>query len=119
MSPTLTYELHVLRGQDWIIDRVYESRDDALREARALVAGNPQASVQLVEERFDPLTGNSQETVLFRVQPVDKGAATFKRRPSPPRPARPAGGGIKLSPAVVTALAVAVAFGAGLLVGLR
>ncbi len=45
MSPTLTYELHVLRGQDWIIDRVYESRDDALREARALVAGNPRRPV--------------------------------------------------------------------------
>jgi len=118
MSPTHTYEVHVLRGHDWIIDSVYESREDALRDARAVVAGNPQASVQLIEERFDPRTGASQETVVFRAQPADKGSATFKHRPARSGAARAADSGFKLSPALLTALAIAAAFAAGLLVGL-
>jgi hypothetical protein len=119
MGPTLSYELHILRGGEWIIDRVYESRDDAYRDARAIVAANPQASLQLIEERFDPQSGNSQETAIFRAQPVDKGAATFRRRPAAGQQAKSsASAGFRLSPAVITTLIAAAAFVAGLFVGL-
>lgn len=119
MVPIHTYELHVLRGQDWIIDQIFESRDEAMREARALVASNPSVAVQLIEERFDPATGTSQETVLFRAQPVDKGSVTFKRRGPAARPATSRRQGtFTLSPVVITVIAVAGAFACGLLIGL-
>jgi hypothetical protein len=118
MTAMLTYELHLLRGHDWIIDRVYESRDEALREARALIAANPQACVQLIEERFDPSSGHTQETVIFKAQPVDKGSATFRRRSPPTGPRPPARRGLRLPPETATLVFILIAYLAGLLTGL-
>lgn len=119
MSSIHSYELHILRGQDWIIDSVYDLRDDALRDAHSFVAGNPQACVQLVEERFDPGTGNTHETVLFRAQPPDKGTATFKQRTNASKRTQQAKSDFRLSPAMVTVLLAAAAFAAGVLVGMH
>lgn len=119
MSVTTTYEVLVLRDHDWIIDHVAESRDRALRDARLLLDHNPQASVQVLEERFDAESGSSLSSVIFKAQPVDKGAATFRRRRPPPpgrgkTPRQPMGLVTRLGLAAIALTATA----AGLLIGM-
>lgn len=120
MGVTTTYEVLVLRGHDWIIDHVAEDRDRALHGARSLLDHNPDASVRVLEERFDPDSGSSLSSVIFKAQPKDKSSATFRRhrRPPPPGRGKPPRPPMGLVTRIGLAAIALTATAAGLLIGM-
>jgi hypothetical protein len=85
MPQHLTYEIHVLRGQDWIIESANECRQTAIYDARQLVETYVVPAAKVVEDRFSPDTGDAQQAVVFyldrneKTKPRDQ--VTFRSRP--------------------------------------
>lgn len=92
---TKAYELQIFRRSEWVVDAIFDSRDQALEEARQLAGRVPLAMVRVTEERFDPDRGAPFWFVIFqnREVPADPTEARLQRRhrnqPPPPPPAAP------------------------------
>jgi hypothetical protein len=84
---TALYELHVLRGDRWVIDAVLHERDDALDMARGVAARSDADGVRVVKECYSRRTDTSSaRTIHEAIRPP---RPVVRRRPPPPPPASP------------------------------
>ena len=68
MGRTVSYEVYAFKGGNWNIDSVYDEKEMALFEARALLDSRHLSGVQVIEERFDAETGETLSKIVFKAR---------------------------------------------------
>jgi hypothetical protein len=79
------YEVHTLKGGQWVIDSTYPDRDSAIEVAKQLYGEKRFDGVKVVKDTFDPKTGEGKEIVVF-----DTSKAPREKTPPPPPAAKAA-----------------------------
>jgi hypothetical protein len=79
------YEVHTLKGGQWVIDSTYPDRDSAIEVAKQLYGEKRFDGVKVVKDTFDPKTGEGKEIVVF-----DTSKAPREKSPPPPPAAKAA-----------------------------
>lgn len=73
---TVHYELHLLRGDRWVIDAVLRNRDEILALARGIAERAEADGVRVIKECASAADGRASALTLFEV---------VRPRPKPPR----------------------------------
>lgn len=89
MANTISYEVYAFKGGGWVVDSVYDDRQQALHEARLLLGSRHLTGVQVIEEKFDDESGDTMTKIIFTER---KGAANGNK--PKPRPKAPASRGV-------------------------
>lgn len=90
MDRVAVFEVHRFREGRWMIDSVYDDRDVALEEGRKLLSGRIGVAVRVVEERFDPESGDHGSRTIFEGRKGEFKQVTPAARPGPKlRPSAP------------------------------
>ena len=80
MPDSLSYEVYIRRGDDWMVEFASECRETALDDAKQLFDARVATAVKVIEERFSPDTGEAHQATIFV---VDRNRKTYSRRASP------------------------------------
>jgi hypothetical protein len=72
------FEVHVRRGDRWVIDCTAPSADEALAEAEDIVRRADVLAVKVVNERYNPRTDQTAARVIFTATKPER-----KRAPGP------------------------------------
>ena len=75
------YEVHTLKGGQWVIDSTYPDKDTSIEVAKQLHGEKRFEGIKVIKDTFDPKTGQGKELVVFDT------SKTQKERPAPPPPA--------------------------------
>ncbi len=78
MAKSVSYEVLSTRGDNWIIESVYDDRDVALYEARSLLANRHLKAVKVIQETYDDETDKTISKTIFNEAGV---AAKAKAKP--------------------------------------
>ncbi len=97
MARSVSYEVLSTRGDNWMIESVYDDRDVALYEARTLLDNRHLKAVKVVQETYDD---EADRTITRTIFNEARGAAKGKPKPETQEetedaPAAPAVGRIK------------------------
>ena len=86
------FEVHVRRGDRWVIDWTSPLAADALAEAEDLARKADVQGVKVVNERYDRRTDQSAARVIFKLEKPERKRPSGFARPmaAPPGPRRPA-----------------------------
>ncbi|MCR9070626.1 MAG: hypothetical protein NXI18_02815 [Alphaproteobacteria bacterium] len=79
------FEVHTLKGGQWVIDSTYPDRDASIEVAKQLHGEKRFEGVKVIKDTFDPKTGQGKELVVFDTSKAPK------ERPAAPPPAAAAG----------------------------
>jgi hypothetical protein len=92
MSTRSLFEVHTLKGGQWVIDSTYPDRDSAIEVAKQLYGEKRFQGVKVIKDTFDPKTGDAKEIVVFdtaskkrdkpSLQPTEEPAAAAVPAPS-------------------------------------
>jgi hypothetical protein len=86
------FEVHVRRGDRWVIDCTAASADDALAEAEDIARRADVLAVKVVNERYNPRTDQTAARVIFTAaKPERKRAGDrigLRAMPRPPQPTK-------------------------------
>jgi len=132
MSTQTLFEVHTLKGGQWQVDSTYQKRDEAIEVARGLFGEKVFQGVKVIQDKYDPRTGENRESVIYdsnkQVKPraaptpeAEVAAPATAPRPAPAsgKPGKSSGG--KDAAVAIKAsllLAVILAGGLGILYGL-
>lgn len=87
MSTQTTFEVHTLKGGQWQVDSTYQQRDKAIEVARSLFGEKVFEGVKVIQDKYDPNTGDNRETIIYdsnkQVKPRAAPAAEAEPAPSP------------------------------------
>jgi hypothetical protein len=72
------YEVHTLKGGNWVIDSTYPDKDTSIEVAKQLHGEKRFEGIKVIKDTFDPRTGQGKELVVFDTSKAPKD------RPSPP-----------------------------------
>ncbi len=78
MARSVSYEVLSTRGDNWMIESVYDDREVALYEARTLLENRHLKAVKVVQETYDDEADRTTTRTIFNEA---RGAA--KRKPKP------------------------------------
>lgn len=87
MSVQTLFEVHTLKGGNWVVDSTYPDRDGAIEVAKSLHGEKSFQAVKVVKDTFDPATGQGKEIVVFDTTSKvnrDKPAPAAEEAPSTP-----------------------------------
>ena len=113
MARSVSYEVLSTRGDNWMIESVYDDREAALYEARALLDNRHLKAVKVVQETYDD---EADRTITRTIFNEARGAAKGKPKPAtqeetkdaPAAPAAPAVGRKKDGSEVIKYLIILV-----------
>ncbi|MEQ8813973.1 MAG: hypothetical protein RLO51_00150 [Thalassobaculum sp.] len=71
------YEVHTLKGGQWVIDSTYPDRESSIEVAKQLHGEKRFDGVKVIRDTFDPKTGDGKEIVVYDTSkaPREKSAA--------------------------------------------
>jgi hypothetical protein len=75
------FEVHTLKGGQWVIDSTYPDRDTSIEVAKQLHGEKRFEGIKVIKDTFDPKTGQGKELVVFDTSKAPKD------RPAAPPPA--------------------------------
>ncbi len=75
------YEVHTLKGGQWVIDSTYPDKETSIEVAKQLHGEKRFEGIKVIKDTFDPKTGQGKELVVFDTSKAPKD------RPAPPPPA--------------------------------
>ena len=75
------YEVHTLKGGQWVIDSTYPDKDTSIEVAKQLHGEKRFEGIKVIKDTFDPKTGQGKELVVFDTSKAPK------ERSAPPPPA--------------------------------
>lgn len=77
MAAQNLYEVHTLKGGQWVIDSTYPDRESSIEVAKQLHGEKRFEGVKVVRDTFDPKTGQGKEIVVYDTSkaPREKSAA--------------------------------------------
>ncbi len=78
MAKSVSYEVLSTRGDNWMIESVYDDREVALYEARTLLDNRHLKAVKVVEETYDD---EAERTITRTIFNEVRGAAKGKPKP--------------------------------------
>ena len=61
----ITYEVHTLKDDRWIIDQIDGSAKMAIDQAKELYAQKYLDAVKVIEEHYDPYENKSKEKIVY------------------------------------------------------
>jgi len=79
MAARSLFEVHTLKGGQWIIDSTYSDRDSAIEVAKQLYGEKRFQGIKVIKDTFDAATGDGKEIVVF-----DTSKAPRDKAPPPP-----------------------------------
>lgn len=98
MSARSLFEVHTLKGGQWIIDSTYPDKDSSIEVAKQLYGEKRFQGVKVIKDTYDPKTGQGKEIVVFdtskapREKPSLQPTAAAPEAPAAsPRPASSVG----------------------------
>lgn len=101
MTARSLFEVHTLKGGQWIIDSTYPDKDSSIEVAKQLYGEKRFQGVKVIKDTYDAKTGQGKEIVVFdtskapREKPPIQTAAAEQEPPTatarPTGPAAPAG----------------------------
>lgn len=65
MSTQTLFEVHTLKGGQWQVDSTYQKRDEAIEVARGLFGEKVYQGVKVIQDKYDPRTGENRESVIY------------------------------------------------------
>ena len=94
MSTQTLFEVHTLKSGQWQVDSTYQNRDEAIEVARGLFGEKTFQGVKVIQDKYDPRTGDNRESVIYDSnKQVKPRAAPVSESQVPPATApRPAPG---------------------------
>ena len=85
MDFSISYELYKGSGSKRILDSAFDDRHQAIYEAKALAERLKGSGIKLVEEKFDALSGDAHQKVIFtrksEIEPADPKKLNVAARP--------------------------------------
>ncbi|MCB2102411.1 MAG: hypothetical protein KDE22_16155 [Rhodobacterales bacterium] len=81
---SVSYELYTQKGGNWLIDSVYDAKDEAVQNARMVLESRFVLAVRIIEESYDDKTGETLSKIVFSAQ---KGQERTQRRTETKAPA--------------------------------
>jgi len=77
------YEVHTLKGGQWVIDSTYPDKDTSIEVAKQLHGERRFEGIKVIKDTFDPRTGQGKELVVF-----DTSKAPKEKPAAPPPPGK-------------------------------
>lgn len=65
MSGSVSYEILSLKAGKWSIEGVLGNKQEALEDARSMLAGKHHLAIKVLEERYDPETDRTTTKLVF------------------------------------------------------
>lgn len=65
MSGSVSYEILSLKASKWSIEGVFGNKQEALEEARSMLAGKYHLAIKVLEERYDSETDRTTTKLVF------------------------------------------------------
>lgn len=65
MSGSVSYEILSLKAGKWSIEGVRGNKQEALQDARTMLAGKHHLAIKVLEERYDPETDRTTTKLVF------------------------------------------------------
>ena len=65
MSTQTLFEVHTLKNGQWQVDSTYQERDEAIEVARGLFGEKIYQGVKVIQDKYDPRTGDNRESVIY------------------------------------------------------
>jgi hypothetical protein len=59
------YEVHTLKGGQWVIDSTYPDKDASIEVAKQLHGEKRFEAIKVIKDTYDPKTGQGKELVVF------------------------------------------------------
>src|SRR3546814_669726 len=59
------YEVHTLKGGQWVIDSTYPDRESSIEVAKQLHGEKRYDAIKVIKDTFDPKTGKGKEIVVY------------------------------------------------------
>lgn len=59
------FEVHTLKGGQWVIDSTYPGREAAIEVAKQLYGEKAFEAIKVIKDTFDPATGQGKEIVVY------------------------------------------------------
>jgi hypothetical protein len=59
------YEVHTLKGGQWVIDSTYPDREASIEVAKQLHGEKRFDAIKVIKDTFDPRTGQGKELVVY------------------------------------------------------
>lgn len=94
MSQSL-FEVHTLKGGQWVIDSTYPGREAAIEVAKQLYGEKTFEAIKVIKDTYDSATGQGKEIVVYdsAKSPRPKAPPPAAKEDAPaPKPAVAAGG---------------------------
>lgn len=79
------YEVHTLKGGQWVIDSTYPDRDTSIEVAKQLHGEKRYEAIKVIKDTFDPKSGQGKEIVVY-----DTSRAPREKTTPPPAAAKTA-----------------------------
>ena len=93
------FEVHTLKGGQWLIDSSHQTREAAMEAAKLLHAEGHLQGVKVIKDSLDEKTGMSKELVVFDTSKAPKAAAAPAEAPKAPAKPDPKAGAADAKPA--------------------
>ncbi|MEE8394014.1 MAG: hypothetical protein V3R66_06685 [Rhodospirillales bacterium] len=65
MAEIISYELYAYKGGKWVIDSVYDDKQQALHEGRILLESRHLTGVKIIQENYDKETDKTSAMIIF------------------------------------------------------
>lgn len=72
------YEVHTLKGGQWVIDSTYPDRESSIEVAKSLHGEKRFDAIKVIKDTFDPKSGKGKELVVY-----DTSKAPREKAPPP------------------------------------
>jgi uncharacterized membrane protein len=59
------YEVHTLKGGQWVIDSTYPDRESAIEVAKQLHGEKRFEAIKVIKDTYDPKSGTAKEIVVY------------------------------------------------------
>lgn len=89
MSAAVSFEVLSSKAGKWTIESVLEDKQDALSEARSLLAGRHHLAIKVIEERYDPETDRTTSKIIFNEKKGEKKKKPALQEPKKTKPRQP------------------------------
>ena len=65
MSVQTIFEVHTLKGGEWVVDSTYNDKDSAIEVAKSLFGEKRYEGIKVIKDTYDPTTGSGKEFVVY------------------------------------------------------
>lgn len=80
------YEVHTLKGGQWVIDSTYPDRESAIDVAKQLHGEKRFDAIKVIKDTYDPKSGTAKEIVVYDTSKAPREKSKPAAAPGKPAP---------------------------------